>query len=180
MIRSVLFCALLSLAPSTFAADSLDEVRKEIVADYQRSLDALARGDADGAMVMDTADWVSIIVGQKPRTRQELEPFIRRDIVSMKPPPGWTATWKPNYERDGTVSGIQVYDVTVDGDKATVLCLVGNSRTMPADGEGRGVTVWTGSHVRDTWIKTDAGWKRRLHEKLTINERMIDGHPVKE
>jgi hypothetical protein len=39
--------------------------------------------------------------------------------------------------------------------------------------------VWGGSHVRDTWIKTEAGWKRKLHEKLTVNERMIDGRPVR-
>jgi hypothetical protein len=24
----------------------------------------------------------------------------------------------------------------------------------------------------------DAGWKRRMHEKLTVNERMVDGKPV--
>ena len=32
-----------------------------------------------------------------------------------------------------------------------------------------------GLHVRDTWIKTQAGWKRRMHEKLTVNERVADG-----
>src|SRR5581483_4487044 len=179
MFRSTVVCALLSFAPLLFAGDSDADVRNEIVADYQRSLDALSRGDADGAMAMDTADWVSIIAGQKPRTRQELEPFIRRDIAAMKPPADWSATWKPNYERDGTVSGIQIYDVSVEGDKATVLCLVGNSRTTTTDSNGHGFTLWVGSHVRDTWIKTDAGWKRRMHEKLTINERMIDGHPAK-
>ncbi|HKD06255.1 MAG TPA: hypothetical protein VKB79_10185 [Bryobacteraceae bacterium] len=40
-------------------------------------------------------------------------------------------------------------------------------------------TVWTGSHVRDTWTQTPAGWKRRKHEKLTINERLMDGKPIR-
>jgi len=57
------------------------------------------RGDADAAMQMDTSDWVSITVGQKPMTRQELEPFIRRDVATLKPPPGWVVTWKPDYKR---------------------------------------------------------------------------------
>ena len=95
----------------------------------------------------------------------------------MKPPPGWSATWRPDYERNGTTSGIQIYDLIVEGDNAVVLCLVGNTRMEKADGVTR--SVWRGSHVRDTWIKTPAGWRRRLHEKLTVNEQMVDGRPVR-
>jgi hypothetical protein len=165
---------LLLLAPMlAAAADSALEARTEIVASYQRSLDALRRGDADAALQIDTPDWVSKVVGQRSRTRQELEPFIRRDVAGMKPPPDWTATWKPDYERNGTTTGIQIYDVKIEGDRAIVLCLVGSTRTEIQDGIAR--KLWTGSHVRDTWIKTAAGWKRRLHEKLTINERLLDG-----
>ena len=158
------------------AADPAEEVRKEIVASYQRALDALQRADADAALRMDTEDWVSLTAGQQPRTRQELEPFIRRDIAGMKPPPGWAATWKPDYEHNGTTSGIQIYAVKLSGDTAVVLCLVGNTRSQTIERATH--SVWTGSHVRDTWIRTSAGWKRRMHEKLTINERMLDGHPV--
>jgi hypothetical protein len=158
------------------AADPAEDARKDIVAAYQRSLDALQRGDADAALQIDTDDWVSMVVGQKPRTRQDIEPFVRRDIAGMKPPPGWAATWRPDYERNGTSSGIQVYDVKLEGNNAVVLCLVGSTRPEVTDGVTH--KIWTGSHVRDTWIKTLAGWKRRLHEKLTINERMVDGRPA--
>ena len=150
-----------------------DAARREIVAAYQRSIDALSRGDAEAAMQLDTNDWVSITVGQRPRTRQEIEPFVRRDIASMKPPAGWSATWGPDYQRNGTSSGIQIYDLKLDGDTAVVLCLVGNTRTETTAGVPR--SVWRGSHVRDTWTRTSTGWKRRLHEKLTVNERMVDG-----
>lgn len=161
------------------AADqSPEEIRKGIVTTYQQSLDALRRGDVDGAMQMDTEDWVSITVGQKPRTRQELEPFIRRDAASLKPPSDWSATWQPDYERNGTSSGIQIYDLRLNGDSAIVLCLVGHTQTQLMDGGMH--RVWTGSHVRDTWIRTSVGWKRRMHEKLTINERMVDGRAVKQ
>jgi hypothetical protein len=96
-----------------------EEARNEIIAAYQRSLDALQRGDADAAMQIDTKDWVSVTVGQKPRTWQEIDPFIRRDIATLKPPPGWSATWKPDYKRNGTSSGIQIYDLKLDGNKAS-------------------------------------------------------------
>src|SRR5579863_436929 len=86
--------ALLTALLLSAATDPAEAVRTEIMAAYQRSLDALAHGDADGALRIDTSDWISITVGQKPRTRQEMEPFIRRDIASMKPPPGWVASWK--------------------------------------------------------------------------------------
>lgn len=171
-MRRLLLAPVLLLA----AADPAVQVRNEIVAAYQRSLDALRRGDADGAMQIDTQDWVSMVSGQKPRTRQELEPYIRRDIAAMKPPPEWKATWWPNYEHNGTTTGIQIYDVKLERGRAIVLCLVGSTRTETTEGVMH--QIWTGSHVRDTWIKTPAGWKRRLHEKLTINERMIDGRPV--
>jgi hypothetical protein len=165
--------ALLAALPAAGGSDSAEETRQQIVAAYQQSLDALRRGDAEAAMAIDTDDWVSITVGQKPRTKQEMAPFIRRDIASMKPPEGWNAVWKPDYERNGTINGIQVYSLQVEGDRAVVLCLVGSTHNAMIDGVAH--RVWTGSHVRDTWTRTPTGWKRRMHEKLTVNERMVDG-----
>ena len=159
-------------------ADPAEQVTKEIVAAYQQSLDGLARGDADAALRIDTDDWISITVGQAPRTRKEIEPYFRRDIAGMKPPPGWSAVWKPDYERNGTATGIQIYDVKLEADSAIVLCLVGGTRTEIIGNEAH--KVWGGSHVRDTWIRTATGWKRRMHEKLTVNERMVDGRPVRQ
>jgi hypothetical protein len=157
------------------ASDSTERARTEIIAAYNASLDALRRGDADGALRYDTSDWVSITVGERPRSRAELEPLIRRDIGSMKPPADWSAVWRPGYELNGAITGIQIYDFKVEGDRATVLCLVGSTRMRTIDGAAR--QIWQGSHVRDTWIKTPSGWKRRMHEKLTVNEQLIDGRP---
>jgi hypothetical protein len=96
-MKPILFLTPLLLLPGLVAgSDPLVDARTEIVATYQRTLDALTRGDADAALQMDTNDWVSITLGQKPRTRQEMEPFIRRDIANLKPPPDWSANWKPD------------------------------------------------------------------------------------
>jgi ketosteroid isomerase-like protein len=155
---------------------TVEEVRKDILAAYQKSLDALQRGDAEAAMAIETPDWISITVGQKPVTLQEVAPGIRRDIASMKPPPGWVAAWRPDYEKNGTGTGIQIYDVKLTGDQAIVLYLIG--ATHPETIDGATHNVWNGSHIRDTWVKTASGWRRRMHEKLTINERMVDARPA--
>jgi hypothetical protein len=107
-----------------------------------------------------------------------MEPFIRRDVASLKPMPGWTAFWKPDYEKNGTGTGIQLYDLQLDktGNGAVVLCLVGGTHSENIGGAPH--SVWMGSHVRDTWIKSPARWKRRMREKLTVNERMVDGKPA--
>ncbi len=101
-MKPILFLTPLLLLPGLVAgSDPVVDARTEIVATYPRTLDASTRGDADAALQMDTNDWVSITLDQKPRTRREMEPFVRRDIASLKPPPDWSATWKPDYERNG-------------------------------------------------------------------------------
>jgi hypothetical protein len=155
------------------SGETEEQARNAIVATYRKGLDALARGDLEGAHATDTDDWVSITPGQKPRTKQELISLERQDIASLKPPPGWVAFWKPDYEKNGTGTGIQVYDVRFDGDRATVLCLVGRTHSETIDGATH--QVWSGSHARDSWVTTRDGWKRQKHEKLTVNERMVDG-----
>ncbi|HLN04438.1 MAG TPA: hypothetical protein VK335_34435 [Bryobacteraceae bacterium] len=78
---------ILFLIPSLLltAADPAEEVRKDILAAYQRSLDALQRGDADAALQMDTDDWVSVIVGQKPRTHVDPRPGTGRLSLDGRP-----------------------------------------------------------------------------------------------
>jgi hypothetical protein len=155
--------------------DDFVSIRDQIVAAYQAALDALTRGDAEAALQTDTDDWTSEVVGQPTRTKQEMAVYIRRDIADMKPPPGWKAVWRPDYEHNGTTTGIQLYDLKVAGKAATALCLVGGTHEETIGGAKH--SVWMGSHVRDSWTQTAAGWKRRKHEKLTINERMVDGKP---
>lgn len=151
-------------------------IRDRIVTTYQAAIDALNRADADAALQMDTDDWTSVVVGQPTRTKQEMAPYIRRDIASMKSPPDWKVVWRPDYEHNGTTTGIQIYDLKIDGKAATVLCLVGSTHSESVGAATH--NIWTGSHVRDSWTETAAGWRRRKHEKLTINERMVDGKPA--
>jgi hypothetical protein len=80
-IASSLALTILSVSSglSGFAlqADAPDfaSIRDRIVATYQASIDALSRGDAEAAMQIDTDDWTSVVVGQPPRTKQEMAPY---------------------------------------------------------------------------------------------------------
>ena len=94
--KNIWLSAVLLVPALLLAQDATEQDRKQIVAAYQRTIDALNRGDADAAFEFETADWVSITLDQKPITRQQLEPLIRRDIASMKLPANWTVIWKPD------------------------------------------------------------------------------------
>jgi len=159
-----------------YAAAPEEQIRSEIVAVIQKSIDALSRGDLDTAEAMDTNDWVSITLNQKPVPKEEQAAINRKYLAEIKPSAGWKAIWKPDYARTGTITGIQIYDLKLDGDTAIVFYLVGSTHPETIDGAAH--QVWNGSHARDTWIRTSAGWKRRKHEKLTVNERMVDGKPL--
>jgi ketosteroid isomerase-like protein len=175
-MRKVLLILML-FVPSALLPAQLDDVIQPIVAAYNRAFDALNRGDVEAALRTDTDDWVSITLHNKPQSKEELASYMRRDPASLKLPPGWVAFWRPDYEHNGTGNGIQLYDVQLKGDEAVVLELVGGTHVEKIDGADH--QVWNGSHVRDTWIKTSDGWKRRKHEKMTVNERMIDGKTVR-
>jgi hypothetical protein len=167
------FLVLLLFFPSVLLPAELDDAIKAIVATYQSALDALARGDAEAALRMDTDDWTTHVVGQQPRTKQQNAIYVRQDPKGQALPAGWTVFWRPDYEHHGTGNGLQLYDVQLKGTEAIVLGLIGGTHIEKIDGTDH--QVWQGSHIRDTWVKTSAGWRRHMHEKLTINERMVDG-----
>lgn len=50
-------------------------------------MDALARGDVDTAGRMDTEDWLSITLDQKPVTKEEITAVNRKYIDHIKPCP---------------------------------------------------------------------------------------------
>jgi hypothetical protein len=171
-MRLRVLLALMSSAPFLFSAQTPEQVRDEVIATMQSSINAMARGDVDTAELMDTDDWVSITLNEKPLTKKEVTEMNRRAGGGF---PSWPVVWRPDYENTGTMTGVQVYSFELDGTKATVLYLIGS--TQPQTIAGANHKVWNGSHARDTWIKTASGWRRLKHEKLTVNERLIDGRP---
>jgi hypothetical protein len=121
-------------------------VRKEIEDTYQRALATLARAktpeDLDAVnRLIDTPDWRSIVADGPPRSWPEL----RSGMASMLAQP------QPE-------SAIRIVKFTLATDTAVVIARVGSPRHID-DGQRRHVLV------RDTWIRTAEGWRRKQHQK---------------
>jgi hypothetical protein len=67
-----------------YAAAPEEQIRSEIVALIQASIDALSRGDLDTAEAMDTNDWVSITLNQKPVPKEEQAAINRKYLAEIK------------------------------------------------------------------------------------------------
>jgi len=125
-------------------AQSPEAVRKEIESSYAKAIDALrrARSIADLDEIsrsFDSSDWISIVPGRSPQTWSDLRKYPFENL---------TAAF------DSTTLVIDKFDL--EGD---IALLHGNLR------------VESGGHVvrvplKETWVKTVIGWKRKIHEKL--------------
>ena len=129
-----------------FRADDAS-VRNEIQATYDRALRAQRTAksaedlDANQRMI-DTSDWVSIVNDGPPQGWAE----VRKNAIATLSHPEELA--------------IKIVKFTLVGDRAIVIARVGPPQDVAADNRDRTVLI------RDTWIKTSAGWRRKLHEKL--------------
>jgi hypothetical protein len=131
-------------------AQSPEAVRQEIAASYVKATEALrlARSIDDLDELnrsFDTSDWISIVPGRSPQTWSDLRKY---------PFAGLTAPF------DSMTLLIDKFDL--EGDTAI---LNGSLRVSNA---GQVVRV----PLKETWVKTVIGWKRKVHEKL--------GPPVQE
>jgi hypothetical protein len=122
-------------------------VFSEIQATYDRAIrgqsSAKTPDDLDAnERLIDTPDWVSIVSNGAPQHWVE----VRSAAIAALGHPADLA--------------IKILKLTVSGDRAIVIARVG----QPKDVSGNGDLSRT-ALVRDTWIKTSDGWRRRMHEK---------------
>jgi hypothetical protein len=140
---------LIVVALGAAAAESPDDVRREIESWYVRALDALRHAktmdDLDEInRSLDTVDWRSISPGQQPRTWQDLRQY------------GFNGLWAPFRSAEFIVEGLEL-----DGDTAVVR---GRLRTVNLKGETGFVPL------KETFHRTVMGWKRQVHQKFRPGE----------
>jgi len=146
--------------------------QREIQIMFQKAVEGLKQAktieDLDALHnTIDTSDWVSIQPGQKPQTWQELRKL------------GFDALNQPfNHMR------FDIKNVTLDGNIAVVEGVLIVGATI-IDEEGRfgpkdaTHDVVVGAPLRETWVRSANGWRRKIHEKLEPNRALIvDGKPV--
>jgi hypothetical protein len=141
-----LLCPLLAVRLLLSAEDAAS-IRKEIETTYDRALRAQRTSktaeDLDtNERLIDTPDWVSIVNNGAPQHWVDL----RAGVIATLGHPDAIA--------------IRVVKFTLAGDHATVIARVGAPKDISGDGDSSRSAL-----IRDTWIKTGAGWRRKMHEK---------------
>ncbi len=139
----------MTVAVSIAAAESPDDVRREIEIQYAKSVDAFRRAktmdDLDEInRSFDTLDWRSISPGQQPRTWQDLRQY------------GYEGLWAPFRSIEFIVDRFEL-----NGDTAVLRCRL---QTVNMKGETGFVPL------KETFHKTVAGWKRQIHQKFRPGE----------
>ena len=140
--NAVAFLLLVSFLP---ADDST--VLKEIQATYDRTIrgqsTAKTPEDLDAnERLIDTPDWVSIANDGSERHWADLRV-------------GMAATL--GHPED---IAIKILKLSVTGDRAIVIARVGAPKDVNGDGDRSRTAL-----IRDTWVKTSDGWRRKIHEK---------------
>ncbi|HXA66219.1 MAG TPA: hypothetical protein VNV82_13760 [Bryobacteraceae bacterium] len=141
-----LFCAFLAVELLLCAEDAAS-VRKEIETTYDRTLRAQRAAktaeDLDAnERTIDTPDWLSIVNDGAPQHWIDL----RAGVIATLGHPDEVA--------------IRVVKFTLAGDHATVIARVGAPKDVSDDADRSRYAL-----IRDTWIKTNLGWRRKMHEK---------------
>jgi hypothetical protein len=140
---------LILVAVSIAAAESPDDVRRQIESSYAKALDALRQAktmdDLDEInRSFDTIDWQSISPGQQPTTWQNLRQY------------GFDGLWTPFRSAEFIIDRFEL-----NGDTAV---LRGRLRTVNMKGDAGFIPL------KETFHRTVMGWKRQIHQKFRPGE----------
>jgi Domain of unknown function (DUF4440) len=167
LIVLVSLAFLVSLVTPVLADDAA--VRKELEARYAELAQALKAKDRtllqQFAEQATTPDFVS----KGPRGTQTRQQMIDQ-LKDAKQP------WEPS-----RVVHLTITKLTVEGDQAIALIDYHNEGTVSdprftGDASRKPHMLVERGTGRDTWAKTDTGWKAKLHEELTA-AYTLDGKP---
>lgn len=151
VIRRSIPARLLGLSlfvPMLLLAADEAAVRNDIQAIYNNTirgqLNAKTPDDlAANERLIDTPDWVSVVNDGPPQRWKDLQAGL---IAALGHFPADFVT--------------KIEKLTLFGDRAVVIARVGALKDVTGDGDrSRSVLI------RDTWVKTKAGWRRTMHEK---------------
>jgi hypothetical protein len=138
---ALVLCAVATLA----AAQSPDEVRKEIEAAYAKALEATRQAKSMDDLdeidrTFDTRDWQSISPGQDPRTWQDLRKY------------SFESSWAPFQSAQLIIDTFEFHGSTA--------VLTGRLRNVNMKGDVAFIPL------KETWRLTVIGWKRQVHQKF--------------
>ena len=140
-------------------------VRRELEAKYAKVVEAYRNKDIKAFMEDKTPDFTGKSLNGSVATREQVEASVKQHMERIK---------KLNYLK------IEIGNITVTGDVAVAITAQEFSRVV-TDAQGQEHTVVSkGTTHRDTWVRTENGWKIKSVEELTQGTEVIDGQADKQ
>ena len=168
---AALAASLILAAQGLTSAQRGDDLQKEIQAIYDRASAAAvsAKTYADAEAIhnwLDTPDCLYSNFMQPARTWAQMRPEVEADLATRR-------SSFSSVIRKLDVMGATVIATTVVEGKARI---VDEGGRYGAKGEAHDIV--TRATVRDVWVKSADGWRRKAHEQLTPNGvASVDGKP---
>jgi hypothetical protein len=155
------------------AVGAQSDLKTAILSIYTRTLDEMQKATTAGDIerivnAIDAPDWLSINADGTRLTREEAKRELVRSLAGAR----------------GAQPTINLLWFNQAGNSATAVAWVfGKSQSIDTTGEfgpkGARHEVLAGALVRDSWILTGDGWRRRMHEKIFPNRVLaVDGKSV--
>jgi len=139
-------------------------VRKELTAKYEKVVEAYRNKDIEVFMEDKTPDFTGTALNGKVANREQVEAGVKQRMERIK---------TLNYLKIG------IKNITITGNIAIAITTQEFSRVI-TDAQGKEHTVVSsGTTHRDTWMKTENGWKLKSVEELTQGTEKIDGQSAK-
>jgi ketosteroid isomerase-like protein len=135
-------------------------VRRDLEAKYAKVSEAYKNKDIKAFMEDKTPDFTAKSLNGNVAAREQVEAGVKQRMERIK---------RLNYLK------VKLKELTIKGDVAVAITTQEFSRVV-VDPQGRERTVVSkGTTHRDTWVKTDGGWKTKSVEELSQGEELVDG-----
>lgn len=144
-------------------ADTNAEIRKQLDAQYQKLSEAHDRKDVAAILSLKTPDFHAIFPDGRVGDAKVMEQYTRQFLTMNEPPYGVRVTIRSLAVSDsGLIAVAEVFQEA--------------SRMRELAGKRR--KVETSVEQRETWVKTQDGWKLKVVDSVRNQKRFVDGKRV--
>jgi ketosteroid isomerase-like protein len=161
MIRLALILTITGAVTAIAQDDAV--VRKELEAQYQKLAEAHYRKDLKAIANLKTPDFHAIFPNGKVGDVRAMENYSRQFIEGNKPP----------FTIRNTIQKL-----TVSENRLIAVAEVFQEVSRTRELAGKLRKVDTSVHQRETWVKTDEGWKLKSVDSVRDQKKFVDGKRV--
>lgn len=158
---SALMASCLNLV--TACAQDDTDVRKELEAQYKKLVEAHEKEDLKAILALKTADFHAIFPDGRVGDHLVMEKYSKQFLESNQPP----------YNIVNTIQ-----ELTVSENKLIAVAEVLQEVSRYRDLAGKRRKVDTSVVQRETWAKTEDGWKLKSVDNVRDQRRIVDGKRV--